>query len=88
MGCISTKKMCLESDDEPVMVTKSTQAIDEECSVWKTRAVLMSSHVARLENELALARAEASAYKTKYWRLRRNELVFALARTSASSRNT
>ena len=48
MGCISTKKMCLESDDEPVMVTKSTQAIDEECSVWKTRAVLMSSHVARL----------------------------------------
>ena len=88
MGCISTKKMCLESDDEPVMVTKSTQAIDEECSVWKTRAVLMSSHVARLENELALARAETSAYKTKYWRLRRNELVFALARPSASSRNT
>ena len=87
MGCISSK-MCQELDDEPVMVTKSTQAVDEECAVWKTRAVLMSSLVVRLEDELASARAEVSAYKTKYWRLRRNELVFALSRASAPPKIT
>ena len=87
MGCISTKT-CEVPEAEPVMVSRSTQVIDEERSMWKTRAVLMSSQVIRLENELAVARAEVSAYKTKYWRLRRNELVFALARTSVSQMST
>ena len=85
MGCVSTKT-CNVPEAEPVMVSRSTQVFDEERSVWKTRAALMSSQVVRLEDELAVARAEASAYKTKYWRLRQNELVFNLARTSVLQR--